>query len=110
MAKTKTFMNEVHEPKGIGDSKVFTTGGNQRPPTNLSTQFLDKKSDMERLVDKGLDNPTWFKGFLNNVGMPKTLDYAEASIKSTGKLNEKEKNELLDTIASHPLRQQKKTN
>jgi hypothetical protein len=42
--------------------------------------------------------------------MPKTLDYAEASIKSTGKLNEKEKNELLDTIASHPLRQQKKTN
>lgn len=98
---------EVPLPKNFRDCGQSRNYSNvKNPPSHISTQFLDKKSDMERLVDKGLENPKWFKGFLSNVGMKKTLDYAEECIKATNKLNEQDRTELLNIIDTHSLRQQ----
>ncbi len=102
----KACRTEVPLPKNFrdcGQSRNYSSVKN--PPSHISTQFLDKKTDMERLVDQGIEKPDWFKGFLSNVGMEKTLDYAEQQIHSSSKLNEQDRTELLSIIASHPLRQ-----
>lgn len=111
MAK-KAYRTEASLPPKFradsGQSKNYSNVKN--PPNQVSTQHLDKQTDLERLVNNGIKNPAWFKRLLSNVGMTKILDYAEERIKNTRKLNEDEKNELLETIASHPLRQKKELN
>jgi len=104
MARRKVTYMEVVVVGNIqsGRSRIYSSVTN--PPSQMSTQFLGPKNDMECLVNKGLKDIPWFKRFLENTSMKNILDYAEKKITENNRLKNEEKLELLEIIQNHEVR------
>lgn len=74
-------------------------------PKHTSTGSLNcHETDLQKLIERGIADPKWFKFILPNISMIKMLDCAEESIKASKTMKPKDREELLQLITEHPLR------
>lgn len=87
-----------------GGTTITNPNKDRRPPQVLNTQFLAPQTDMERLIEKGLQNPEWLMRLLTDTSMESVLKYAEKKISICPNMKQPDKERCLEIINNHPVR------